>query len=144
MERISKSILINADLCLIWPTLMDTDNAKLLAVAFSEGIATETDWSEGSAFYWKDKEGNIGATGIVESNKKGDYFLKVKYNAEENNSLEISADPYCETYKLVGNNYRFILQIEAGPIDESEAEKHAGMWDNALSMLKKISEQKDF
>jgi uncharacterized protein YndB with AHSA1/START domain len=135
---ITKTISFNANKTRVWDMLTDHEQVKRWANAFSEGTYVETDWQKGSDVIWKDKEGNVGAKGSVETIMHASQ-LKVVFTDDSVNS----SDPlhtYFETYKLAEKDGHTEMIAEAGPLRKKHIEMMESMWDNAIRIMKEVVE----
>jgi uncharacterized protein YndB with AHSA1/START domain len=137
---IKKDITISATTEVIWDILLNPNNQW--GKAFGGGAFVETDWKTGSEVIWTDTTGDIGARGIVKEHKPGEY-LQVDMYDDVNPAPGSETGAYAEKYQLVkavGENYT--LNIESGPLANKYIDEHSKMWDQALEIIKQISESK--
>jgi uncharacterized protein YndB with AHSA1/START domain len=133
----TKSIRINASLKDIWDIVLNPDNQW--GLAFGGGATAETDWKEGSSIIWRDTLNNIGANGIVEVHKPGEY-LQLHYYDDVQPKPGATLGDYYEKFSVVPGNKEYMLSIEIGKIAKTDIPSHQGMWDRAISMIKELAE----
>ena len=73
--------------------------ARRWAGAFSEGINVESDFRLSSEVIWKDKEGNIGAKGVVKVRREME-LLEVAFFDDVNADVNQPTGSYTETFAL--------------------------------------------
>lgn len=139
-DIIKKSVSIVATAEVIWDILLTPDNQW--GKAFGGGAFVKTDWEPGSEVIWTDTEGNLGARGIVKEHRKMDY-LRVDMYDDVNAATGSETGEYTEKYRLTKNEGETcILDIESGPLAKKYTEEHGRMWDEAIEIIKDLSESK--
>src|SRR5690606_1922809 len=118
-RMIRKSVQINAPAAQVWKVLIDPVYTRQWGNAFHEGTYVQTDWVIGSEVLWRDKEGGIGAKGIVVENDSHS-LLKVAFFDEVDGDPQIPLGEYSETYKLNEEKEGTMLLLEAGPLGKEE------------------------
>ena len=150
MQKLRKSILINAPREKVWNTMLGPETYKEWTSAFNPGSRYEGDWSQGSTMRFIGPDPETGKEGgmlsrIVE-NRPNEYIsiehLGIIKNGVEDTTSEEARKwaPAFENYALVDKGGATELQIEQDMQDEvmGEFEK---MWDGALQKLKEITER---
>lgn len=137
---LKKKVTIKAPAEKVWNVLVSPDLVKQWATAFSEGSYVETDWKKGSSVVWKDKEGAVGASGVVTIHLPN-MLLKIDFY-DDVNARPPSAAPgdYSETYILQPVNGKTELTIYAGLLAVKHTKEHSPLWDKALDLIKSIAE----
>lgn len=139
-EIIRKSISINASPGIIWDILLNPDNQW--AMAFGSGSLVKTSWKIGSEVIWTDLEGGIGAYGLVKEHRPEDY-LQIDFFDDTEPVEGAQTGEYAEKYKLSKNDDRkCVLTIESGPLAKKHIKDHSSMWDEALKIIKELSESR--
>ncbi|MFD2962711.1 MULTISPECIES: SRPBCC family protein [Olivibacter] len=134
----NKSIRIRASLKNIWDIVLNPNNQW--GTAFGGGAIAETDWNEGSLIIWRDAENNIGATGVVEVHRPEEY-LQLHYYDDVEQKPETALGDYYEKYRIVPDKDGYILSIEVGKMAKSDIPFHQKMWDDAINIIKELSEK---
>lgn len=137
---LKKMITIKASAEKVWHVLMKPDLIKQWATAFSEGTYVETDWKTGSPVVWKDKEGDIGARGIVVINNPNT-LLKVDFYDDVNAKPSSATGEYSETYVLQPANDKTELTIYSGLLSVTHTKQHSPLWDKAMAKIKEVAEK---
>lgn len=137
---IKKSIEVNASSDKLWDILVNPINTKQWGNEFGEGAYVETDWAKGSEVLWKDKEGNVGAKGIVEINEHAS-LLKIVFYDDVNSTPPTSTGKYSESYALSEQDGKSIISIEAGLLSVKDCETHSPLWDKAIVKMKELAEK---
>lgn len=138
-DTIKKHIEVNADAGKVWDVLTMPDFVAQWASAFGEGTTVETDWKKSSEVIWKDKDGNIGARGIVEMSDPASLLKVTFYDDAETAD---TATPYSEIYTMSDNGEgKATLSIEAGPLAVKDAKKHESHWNEAVLKIRQLAEQ---
>ena len=89
---------------------------------------------------WRDKEGGVGAKGIVVENDSRS-LLKVTFFDEVDSSSEIPLGEYSETYQLSEDQEGTMLLLEAGPLGKEEIDLHTSLWEKAIMKIKALAEE---
>jgi uncharacterized protein YndB with AHSA1/START domain len=137
-DSFTKSIRIRANLKDIWDIVLHPDNQW--GLAFGGGATVETDWKEGSPIIWRDTENNIGANGVVEVHRPEEY-LQLHYYDDVEPKPEATLGDYYEKFRVVSDKDQYILSIEIGKIAKSDIPFHQKMWDEAISIIRELSEK---
>lgn len=137
VATIMKSITINAGKERVWDVLTKAEHNRQWANEFSEGTYVETDWKQGADVIWKDKDGNIGASGRVDANE-GKSLITVAF--PDDTGADDALSVYYESYRLAEKDDKTILSIEAGPLRQKHYEMHEPLWDKALAKIKEVAE----
>jgi len=136
---ISKAISIRASVQSVWHTLLHPNNQW--GRAFGGGAFVETGWQIGDPVIWKDTEGNIGASGIVVAHQANDY-LQVDFYDDLNPTQDTSLGTYTEKFKIIQNQAKAsTLEIAIGLLPKKDVPFHNKMWDQALKIIKELSEK---
>lgn len=123
----------------VWKVLTNEKYIKQWAGEFSEGAYIETDFKPGSDVVWKDKEGNIGASGKVVT--KEDYrLLKVAFYDDADTDARVALGNYSETYSLSDANGKTALKINAGALSLKDYKAHLPLWEKAIAKMKVLAE----
>jgi len=139
-EVISKQITISAAAEAIWDILLHP--ADQWGKAFGEGSFVKTDWQTGSEVIWTDASGDIGARGMVKAHRPQEY-LQVDMYDELNPAADAQTGEYSEVYRLVkAESGAYELRIESGPLAKKYIPQHEKMWDQALEIIKDLSEKR--
>jgi uncharacterized protein YndB with AHSA1/START domain len=139
-EIIRKTIAINASPGIIWDILLKPDNQW--AMAFGSGSLVKTTWKIGSEVIWTDLEGGIGAYGLVKEHRLEEY-LQIDYFDDIEPAEGTQTGEYTEKYKLSKNDDgKYVLTIESGPLAKKHIKDHSPMWDEALKIIKELSESR--
>ncbi|MDM8173412.1 MULTISPECIES: SRPBCC family protein [Olivibacter] len=137
-DSFNKSIRIRASLKNIWDIVLNPNNQW--GTAFGGGAIAETDWNEGSLIIWRDAENNIGATGVVEVHRPEEY-LQLHYYDDVEQKPKTALGDYYEKYRIVPDKDGYILSIEVGKMAKSDIPFHQKMWDDAINIIKELSEK---
>jgi uncharacterized protein YndB with AHSA1/START domain len=138
-DSFTKSILIHAKPQDIWNIVLNPDNQW--GLAFGGGATAATDWKEGSQITWRDSNNNIGAKGIVEVHKPHEYLQLHYYDDDVEPIPEASLSDYYEKYSIVPDQDHYRLSIEIGKIAKNIIPAHEKMWDEAIRIIRKLSEK---
>lgn len=138
-DIIKKEITINAAKEKVWDILLNKDAVKSWVSAFGEGTYVDTTWQKGTEVLWKDKEGNVGAKGIIEKNIPAS-LLKVAFYDEIETKENTPLGEYYESYALLPLDDKTLLKIEAGPLPRKHVLLHAPLWDKAIENIKALAE----
>ncbi len=139
-DVIRRGITINADREKVWEILLDKDAVKSWIAAFGEGTHVDTTWQKGAEVLWKDKEGNVGAKGIVAENITG-RLLKVAFFDEIETKKDTPLGEYYESFTLTTVGGKTQLKTEAGLLPLKHVKIHAPLWDKAIENIKTLAEQ---
>lgn len=137
---INKSVAINSPVQRVWDLLVDISFTNQWAQAFGEGVYAETDWKEGAEVVWKDKDGNVGARGVVKV-KRPPTDLIVQYYDDVNAGKRDALGEYIESYHLDGDEKSATLSIAAGPLSLKYVSQHDPLWDGAIQKIKELAEK---
>ncbi len=151
MNKISKSIIINASPEVIWETITDPRKYQDWTYVFGGNSYFEGGWNEGDAIHFltKDEEGNL--QGMVAEIAKSRYpaFISIRhlgYMADDesadtaNESLKSLAPAY-ENYTLDlmdDGQTKFTVDVDT---QEEYMEMFEDAWPKALELVKSISEE---
>jgi uncharacterized protein YndB with AHSA1/START domain len=139
-EVIKKTISIAASAEAIWDILLTPNNQW--GKAFGGGALVKTTWAIGSEVVWTTPDGDVGARGIVREHQKMKY-LQVDMYDDIHAAAGSETGEYSEKYSLTrGQGDNWMLDIEAGPLAKKYIDEHAGLWDNAIGIIKALSEGK--
>lgn len=138
-EDIKKSILIDAPTDVIWNIILNPNHQW--GKAFGGGAFIETDWKKGSSVIWRDTAGDIGASGILEKFQP-ETLLHIRYYDDVTPAAGAPLGDYSELIHLSPNpDGTNNLHIEAGLITKKDIAFHAGMWDQAMAIIKDLAEK---
>lgn len=135
---ISKSIIIKAPSATIWEVLLNPNGQW--GKAFGGGAIAETDWKKGSTIIWKDTDGNVGANGRI-TIRDEQHELRFQYYDDIVPAAGAEPGRYAEQFSIVPENGSTTLQINVGPLVQKDLALHTDMWNNALTMIKDLSER---
>jgi hypothetical protein len=151
MQKIHKSIQINAPREKVWEVMFDDATYRDWTTAFNPGSHFVGDWSEGSKILF------LGPTPGEEDGKEGGMVSRIVENrAPEFMSIEhlglisdgvedLTSDeakkwaPAFENYTLTEKDGGTELAIDQD-VNEEYKEMFEGMWENALKRVKELSE----
>lgn len=137
MQTIEKSIEIDAPIEKVYEVLVNSQFTRQWGNAFSEGAYVESDWKPGSEVVWKDKDGNVGAKGVVIENEPL-RKITVAFYDDVNTP---APGQYKEVYSVQPQQQQSQLNISAGALEEEHAKSHGPLWDKALQVIKQLAEQ---
>ncbi|WP_276088434.1 SRPBCC domain-containing protein [Pedobacter sp. JY14-1] len=138
-DWIKKSIEIKASDDKVWNTLTHPGHVEQWAGAFQEGTIVETDWGENSIITWKQKDGQNGVKGRIEVIYPGK-MLKINYFDDINSPDDAETGAFKEHYLLTEHQGCTTFTIETGPLDKEHIDKMKDQWDEALKIIKEVSE----
>lgn len=140
-DIIKKTISISASAEVVWNILLNP--AGQWANAFGQGTLVKTTWEPNTEVIWTDLSGDVGAKGIVKEHQLNSY-LQVDMYDDVNAEPGAEVGEYSEIYKLTkqseGNH---LLEIESGPLAKKYINDHAGMWEEAIMIIKQTAERRD-
>jgi uncharacterized protein YndB with AHSA1/START domain len=137
---IQKSIKVQASVATVWDVLLNPAYTRQWGNAFGEGVYVETDWTKGSEVLWKDKEGEVGAKGVVAVNEPHS-LLKVSFYDEVDSTPPAPTGEYAESYALTEKDGISMLSVEAGPLAVKHIKIHSPLWEQALEKIKALAEK---
>jgi uncharacterized protein YndB with AHSA1/START domain len=137
---IKKVVTLKASPEKVWNVLMTPDLIRQWAAAFHEGTYVETDWKKGSPVLWKDKDGDVGAHGVVVINNPN-MLLKVDFYDDVNARPPATTGEYSETYILQPLDGKTELTIYSGLLSVKNTKAHSPLWDKAIALIKEIAEK---
>jgi uncharacterized protein YndB with AHSA1/START domain len=140
MQTIEKTIEIDAPIEKVYEVLVNPQFTRAWGNAFSEGAHVESDWKPGSEVVWKDKDGNVGAKGIVIENEPS-RRIAVAFYDDVNAKPPTAPGQYKEVYMVQPNQNQSQLKVEAGALPESDIKSHSPLWDKALQVIKELAEK---
>jgi uncharacterized protein YndB with AHSA1/START domain len=136
MPTIEKSIEIDAPIEKVYEVLTNPKLVRGWANAFSEGTYAETDWQPGSTIEWKDKNGYLGAKGVVMENEPP-RRITVAYYDDVKDGPPNQPGQYKEVYLVQPGQ----LNIKAGTLSEGDIKVHEPLWDKAIRLIKELAEK---
>lgn len=144
MQKITKSIDINASPEKVWHVLTDPETYTEWASIFSpDGKSyAKSDWQKGSEVAFTDGAGE-GIHGTVIESVPGE-VIAFKYDAEIAKDGTLNYETVMkdgeERYMLTENNGGTRLDISSDMTEEM-LDMMSGSWDNALQRVKELAEQ---
>jgi hypothetical protein len=149
MEKLSRTIFINAPRKRVWDVMLAPDTYRQWTSAFSPGSYYKGDWSQGSKILFlgpnPDGSGEGGMVSRIRENRLHEFIsiehLGIVHDGVEDTESEEAKKwaPAYENYTFVEKNGGTELTMEMD-IDSKEKEKFETMWTDALSRLKEIAE----
>lgn len=149
MEKLRRTIFINAPRERVWDVMLSLDTYRQWTSAFSPGSYYKGDWSQGSKILFlgpnPDGLGEGGMVSRIHENRLYEFIsiehLGVFHNGVEDTESEEAKKwaPAYENYTFTGKNGGTELTVEMD-IESKEKEKFDTMWTDALSRLKEIAE----
>jgi uncharacterized protein YndB with AHSA1/START domain len=144
LQKIKKSIAINADKTKVWNVLTNDDLTRIWYAEFSEGTYAITDWQVGHKAKFMDGS-QMGIVGTITANVYGE-LLELEYDGMIANGVEDydsdgakNVKGCIEKYQLTEKDGQVILCIECDMADEY-FEMMSTAWDKALEVIKSLSE----
>ena len=131
---------IIAPVGIVWEVLLDPVFTQQWGNAFSDGVWVEAEWKKGGLVLWKDKDGNIGAKGIVRAIERNQMIQIEYFDEVDIEDVNTATGNYKETFTLSSIEGKTLLSIEAGPLTEIDAEQHGPLWEKALEKIKSLAE----
>ena len=149
MEKLSRTIFINAPRERVWDVMLADDTYRQWTSAFNPGSYYKGDWSEGSKILFlgpaPDGSGEGGMVSRIRENRPHE-FISIEHLGIVHNGVEDTESaeakkwaPAYENYTLANKNGGTELTIEMD-IEAKEKQNFEKMWTDALSRLKKIAE----
>jgi uncharacterized protein YndB with AHSA1/START domain len=147
MEKLRRTILINAPRQQVWDVMLADETYRQWTTAFHPGSYYKGDWSEGSKilFLGPGPNGEGGMVSRIRENRPHE-FLSIEHlgivhdGVEDTESAEAKKwAPAFENYTFADKNGGTELTVEMY-IEEKERENFERMWTDALSRLKALAE----
>jgi len=144
-KTLAHSIDIQAPRETVWKILLEDETYRKWVGVFMEGSWAEGDWSEGSTIRFKGPDGNGLVSTVVEH--KPNEVVRLEHRGmildgkEDFESEDVKSwAGFSESYRVdaEGDNTRLSILMDAAP---KEAEWFASKWDEALVLVKKLSEE---
>jgi uncharacterized protein YndB with AHSA1/START domain len=140
MQTIEKTIEIDAPIEKVYEVLVNPQYTRAWGNAFSAGAYVESDWKPGSEVVWKDKDGNVGAKGLVVENEPM-RRITVAFYDDVNEKPPAQPGQYKEVYSVQTSRHQSRLEIVASGLPDSDVVIHSPLWDKALLMIKELAEK---
>ena len=150
MEKLRKTIFINAPRQRVWDVMLSDDTYRQWTSAFTPGSYYKGDWSQGSKILFlgpnPDGSGEGGMVSRIRENRPHEFVSVehlgiVKDGVEDTESAEAKKwAPAYENYTFAESNGGTELTIEMD-IDDKEKQNFETMWTDALSRLKNLAEK---
>lgn len=148
MKKIIKTIDINAPKEKVWDILFGKETYKVWTAPFSSGSNSDavTDWNEGSDVKFVDGSGS-GIAGKIVKHVPNETIRIQYYGPITNNNLVTEGDE-AEQWKGTVEEYRISERDGVSRFDvscdmlEPYFDFMSKAWDEALAILKKLSEEK--
>ena len=150
MQKLHKSIIINAPREKVWATMLGPETYKEWTSAFNPGSRYEGGWKQGSTIRFLGPDPKTGGEGgmisRIAENRTNEYIsiehLGIIKNGVEDTTSEEARKwaPAFENYTFVDKDGATELQVDQDIQDEYKDEFEK-MWDSALQKLKAISER---
>lgn len=137
---IQKSVDVKLPVQKLWDFLVNSSNTNQWATAFGEGVYIETSWQEGDEVLWKDKDGNVGAKGVIKV-KKSPHDLIVQFYDDINSKAGDPLGEYVEAYHIDGDDQSSKLSITSGPLSLKYIATHTPLWEAAVKKIKEVAEK---
>lgn len=145
MERIEKSIFINAPVEKVWDTMLNDETYRTWTAEFNPSSYFEGDWSLGSDMrFLGEGEGGVvgGMLAKITDNQKYEYVSMEHYGIINGDEIDESAQEWVgakEAYTFESKDGGTELKIEVD-VSSEEKDNMSGSWDKALAKLKEICE----
>lgn len=150
MQKIHKTIHINAPREKVWQVMLDKDTYVEWTKAFHAGSRFEGDWSQGSKmlFIGPDEETGkeMGMVSRIAENRAPE-FVSIEHLGLYSDGVEDTTSEEARKWSPAFENYTFEekdggtqLTVDQDMQDEY-VEMFGKMWDDALQNLKEISER---
>ncbi len=149
MQKITKTIFINAPKEKVWDTMLGEETYKQWTAAFCPGSYYKGSWDEGSKIVFLGPNPETGEEGGISSkievNKPYEY-ISILHLAEVKNGVEVEDSAITGSWAGAHENYSF-AEKDGGTevtidqdVTEKEAEYMSKAWDDALLSLKNLAE----
>jgi hypothetical protein len=149
MEKLRKSILINAPRERVWDVMLDPDTYRQWTSAFNPGSYYKGDWSKGSKILFlgphPDGSGEGGMVSRIADNRRHE-FISIEHLGILRNGVEDTESAEAKKWAPAYENYTFVskgdgteLNVEMD-VEEKERPNMENLWDAALARLKEIAE----
>jgi hypothetical protein len=149
MEKLRKTVLINADRAKVWDVMLSDDTYRQWTSAFNPGSYFKGDWSQGSKILFlgpnPDGSGEGGMVSRIRENRPQE-FISIEHLGILRNGVEDTESEEAKKWAPAYENYTFAeknggteLTIEMD-IDAKERETFEKMWTDALARLKELAE----
>ena len=149
MEKLRKTIFIDAPRAHVWDVMLTDQTYRDWTTAFTPGSHFVGDWSQGSKILFvgpsPDGAGEMGMVSRIAENRPHE-FISIEHLGIYRNGVEDTESPEAKKWAPAYENYTFAeknggteLTVEMD-IDEAEQQTFATMWDAALARLKAIAE----
>jgi uncharacterized protein YndB with AHSA1/START domain len=149
MEKIEKSIEINAPVGKVWNTMFEDATYREWTSEFHPGSHFRGDWGEGSKmlFIGPDEEGGeMGMVSRITENRPHEY-VSIEHIGIYKNGVEDTESEDAKKWSPAYENYTFTEKdgVTEVRIDQDIEDEHKKMfeemWDRALRRLKEIAEK---
>jgi hypothetical protein len=151
MQKLHKTILINAPREKVWEAMLDPETYKEWTSAFNSGSRYEGDWNQGSTIRFIGPDPETGKEGGMISRiaqNRPNEFISIEHLGIIKNGVEDTTSEEARKWVPAFENYTFIdmngatelhIDQDIAPEYKNQFEK---MWDEALQKLKGIAEHK--
>jgi hypothetical protein len=150
MEKLRKTIFIDASRERVWDVMLADDTYRQWTSAFSPGSYYKGDWATGSKILFlgpsPDGSGEGGMVSRIRENKPHQY-LSIEHLGIVRNGVEDTGSAEAKKWAPAYENYTFAeknggteLTIEMD-IEEKEKQTFESMWSDALARLKDLAER---
>ena len=149
MEKLRRTILINAPRETLWDIMLADDTYRQWTSAFHPGSYYKGSWSQGSKILFlgpgPDGSGEGGMVSRIRENRRHE-FISIEHLGIVHNGVEDTESEQAKKWAPAYENYTFTtkdggteLTVEMD-VDEKEKESLETMWTDALSRLKALAE----
>ena len=150
MEKLRKTIFINAPRKRVWDVMLSPDTYRQWTTAFSPGSYYKGDWKKGSKIVFlgpsPDGSGEGGMVSRIRDNRPNE-FISIEHLGIVHNGVEDTESaeakkwaPAFENYSFADKNGGTELTIDMD-VEGNEKQNFEKMWTDALAELKKIAEK---
>lgn len=150
MNKVSKSIVINASPQVVWETVVDPRKYEVWTRPFSEGSYFEGGWNQGDSIYFLSKNEEDKGEGMAAEIAESRYpeFISIRHiGFVSNGKVDTTSEeakawaPAYENYTLEAlaeGQTRFTADVDT---EDQYLEMFENMWPKALEEIKDISEK---
>ena len=149
MDKLHKSIFINAPRERVWDVMLAQDSYRQWTSAFHEGSYYKGDWNKGSKILFlgpgSDGSGEGGMVSRIADNRLHE-FISIEHLGIVQNGVEDTESAEAKKWAPAYENYTFVskdggteLSVDMDT-EEKQKQNFETMWDRALARLKEIAE----